>query len=80
MLQFCLQLDRGNISYALADGMLADLGVDTNTYNNGQTIFYCSFLFAELPSQIAVKFLGPERWLPVISESCSTPSLLDTVS
>lgn len=55
---FCLQLDRGNISYgeqteqlaptseadlfpgsALADGMLKDLNVNTNDYNNGQTIF-----------------------------------------
>ncbi|ORY92516.1 major facilitator superfamily domain-containing protein [Leucosporidium creatinivorum] len=72
---FCLQLDRGNISYALADGMLADLKVDTNTYNNGQTIFYCSFLFAELPSQMAVKYLGPERWLPVIMTCWSIVAL-----
>lgn len=49
---FCLQLDRGNISYALADGMLRDLGLNTNDFNNGQTIFFCSFLAAELPSQV----------------------------
>ncbi|CAK7224939.1 hypothetical protein SBRCBS47491_005724 [Sporothrix bragantina] len=62
---FAMQLDRGNVSQALADGMLADLGLSTDQYNTGMTLYYVCFLVAELPAQMVSKRLGPDVWIPL---------------
>ncbi|PIA93026.1 putative transporter [Cercospora beticola] len=61
-----LDLNRRNINRAISDNMLEELGMDTNDFNTGQTIFLVSFLAAELPSGLISKKLGPDIWIPFI--------------
>lgn len=64
---FCaLDLHRRNINRAISDNMLEEIGMDTNDFNYGQTIFLVCFLSAELPSGLVSKKLGADVWIPFI--------------
>ncbi|KAK6071420.1 major facilitator superfamily transporter [Seiridium cupressi] len=61
---FGLNIDRGNLSNAVADNLLDDLNINTNDYNNAQNMYRVGFLISEIPSQMLGKWLGPDRWIP----------------
>ncbi|KAG8630706.1 hypothetical protein KVT40_002325 [Elsinoe batatas] len=66
MMFLALDLNRRNINRAISDNMLPELGMNTNDFNYGQTIFLVSFLAAELPSGLISKKLGPDIWIPFL--------------
>lgn len=61
-----LDLVRRNINRAISDNMLDDLGIDTNDFNTGQTIYLIFFLAAELPGGLISKKVGPFRYTPAV--------------
>jgi len=60
-----LELERWNIAQALSDNLLGDLGLSTDDYNTGQTIFGVAFILSEIPAQVAARRFGLERWIAV---------------
>ncbi|KAK9321939.1 major facilitator superfamily domain-containing protein [Lipomyces orientalis] len=63
---FSLELDRANISNVLTTDFLDNLHITTQTYNLGQTVFLICFLVMEIPSQMIIRYFGPEVWIPVM--------------
>ncbi|RBA11255.1 hypothetical protein FPRO05_04428 [Fusarium proliferatum] len=61
-----LDFHRRNINRAISDNMLPEVGMNTNDFNYGQTIFLVSFLSSELPSGLISKKLGADRWIPFL--------------
>ncbi|CDK25300.1 unnamed protein product [Kuraishia capsulata CBS 1993] len=62
---FALNLDRGNLSSAVAGGLLEDIGLSTDDYNNGNTLRSVGFIISEIPSQMIGKRFGPDWWIPI---------------
>lgn len=67
-----LDLIRRNINRVLPNNFLANVGMTQNDFNNGQIIYFASFLFMELPSGLISKKLGADVWIPIQIISWST--------
>ncbi|KAI9795832.1 MAG: hypothetical protein M1833_006781 [Piccolia ochrophora] len=60
---FCLQLDRGNISNAITDKFMEDVGITQNQFNVGQQMLSLGIVLFEIPSNMILYRVGPGKWL-----------------
>ncbi|KAH8929921.1 MFS general substrate transporter, partial [Atractiella rhizophila] len=59
-------LDRVNIGQARLNGLEVDLGLKGTQYLTCLTIFFVGYVIFETPSNIALKYLKPSRWITFI--------------
>ncbi|KAG2107174.1 MFS general substrate transporter [Suillus discolor] len=59
-------LDRANIGNAKVAGMATDLHLTGFRYNIAAAVFFITYSFAEVPSNIALKLFRSSRWIPSI--------------
>ncbi|KAF8812453.1 MFS general substrate transporter [Phlegmacium glaucopus] len=59
-------IDRSNIGNAGIAGLKTDLHLQGNQFNTALAVFYVTYLLIELPSNIALKKVKPNRWIPLL--------------
>ncbi|SAM04889.1 hypothetical protein [Absidia glauca] len=69
-------LDRVNIGNAKLAGLQADLHVSDDAYNWALSIFFIGYIIFEIPSNMMLKKIGPNRWIPLVMVTWGLVSLL----
>jgi len=59
-------IDRASFGNARIAGMNTDLELVGLRYNTAVAIFFIPYFFAQVPSNILLKFFRPSRWIPMI--------------
>ncbi|KAH6847413.1 major facilitator superfamily domain-containing protein [Chaetomium sp. MPI-CAGE-AT-0009] len=67
LLFLCSFLDRTNVGNAKIIGLERDLGLTNLQYNQGLAVFYATYIFSELPSNLILNSLTPTLWLPLLT-------------
>ncbi|KAG0052482.1 hypothetical protein BGZ83_002512 [Gryganskiella cystojenkinii] len=75
LLYLCSFLDRVNIGNAKVAGLEKDLKLDNGVYNLALSIFYVGYIAGEIPANLALKKVGPKRWIPLVMFSWGLVSM-----
>ncbi|KAK3658394.1 hypothetical protein LTR56_001805 [Elasticomyces elasticus] len=59
-------IDRSNIGNAKIAGLSKDLNLTGLQYNTAVTMFFVSYGFFEVPSNIVLKLMKPSRWIAIL--------------
>ncbi|KAI9268042.1 major facilitator superfamily domain-containing protein [Phascolomyces articulosus] len=62
-------LDRSNIGNAKIGGIMEHLGIDDQTFTVGLSIFFVGYVLFEVPSNVMLKKVGPNLWIPGVMVS-----------
>lgn len=73
-----LQLDRGNLTNAVSDNLLKDIGLTTQHYNYGNTIFVSEWIHAKLTSSMLPSWL-PSFRRKSVSERSTNPADITSI-
>ncbi|KAF9462632.1 MFS general substrate transporter [Collybia nuda] len=59
-------IDRSNVGNAKIAGLDRDAHLHGNQFNTALAVFYVTYLIVEVPSNIVLKKLKPNRWIPFL--------------
>jgi MFS family permease len=62
---FALQLDKGNISYAITTSFTKDLGINNDHINYGNQLMLAGIFVFEVPFNMVLSRIGPAKWLSI---------------
>ena len=65
LMELISNLDRGNIGFAATQGMTKDLGLKGNQFNIAVSILFVTYITAEFPAALFVKWIGFQRMIPI---------------
>ncbi|CCO27154.1 putative transporter C1039,04 [Rhizoctonia solani AG-1 IB] len=59
-------IDRTNVGNAKVAGLEKDIGLVGYQYNIGLSIFYITYALSEVPSNLLLKRIGADKWIPIL--------------
>ncbi|KAJ6485004.1 MFS general substrate transporter [Mycena vitilis] len=66
LLWLCNFIDRSNVGNARIAGLEKDTNLHGNQFNIVLTVFYATYLLVEVPSNLVMKKIKPNRWIPFL--------------
>ncbi|KAI1383817.1 MFS general substrate transporter [Hypoxylon trugodes] len=67
VLFLCSFLDRTNVGNAKLYDLEVDIGITDHQYDQGLAVFYATYILSEIPSNLILKKLTPQIWLPCLT-------------
>ncbi|KAI0195498.1 major facilitator superfamily domain-containing protein [Astrocystis sublimbata] len=67
LLFLCSFFDRTNVGNARLYGLEDEIGITDHQYDVGLAVYYATYIFGEIPSNLILKKVTPSVWLPCLA-------------